>query len=330
MKKILIAVLGTIAGLVLVMVVQTTLNTPDYAYHEKQLPESFDDFYQQKLAVSAEKKARPNNEERLIRYSPGKTPVAFMYVHGYKACRAEGEAVVDALAEKYRANTYYVRLPGHGTNMDDQAATSFDQLLDESIDAARMMRTLGDKVIIVGTSMGALLTTYMLAEHSDVLDGAILVSPFYNFDAMSGKLMFVPAMYRLVNWLLPLQVDTDPVPDDPDNWTNYWYKDFYTSTIRMLVDLSNFAARDSVYRKVEKPVAMFYYYKDETHYDDRADISAMKHAYGTFAGTQNENSLNTLVRVENASHTMLSRYSDSDKETIVKEMSLFVDKILAR
>ncbi|MEO1224073.1 MAG: hypothetical protein AAFX92_07575, partial [Pseudomonadota bacterium] len=44
-----------------------------------------------------------------------------LYIHGFGASRGEGEYVFDRVAEKYRANTYYMRLPGHGTNKEDHA-----------------------------------------------------------------------------------------------------------------------------------------------------------------------------------------------------------------
>src|SRR5690606_3621994 len=95
-----------------------------YEYHSdltESQKASFDAYLQHRLEVGAEKGARPGNEERLIRYGD-KTPIAFLYIHGFGASRAEGEMVMDEIAARYKANTFYLRLPGHGTDMDDHAS----------------------------------------------------------------------------------------------------------------------------------------------------------------------------------------------------------------
>ena len=115
---------------------------PHYEYVQNDLPADFETFYQQKLAESAAKKARPGNEEKLIRFAP-KTNIAFLYIHGFTASRAEGEYVMDSIANLYQANTYYLRLPGHGTNKEDHAATKFSDYLTTGMDALQMVQQLG-------------------------------------------------------------------------------------------------------------------------------------------------------------------------------------------
>src|SRR5262245_19851474 len=76
-------------------------------------PRSFEEFLTAKVEASRKLGAKPATEERLIRKSAQKTPIAFLYIHGFGACRGEGEAVMELLADDFKANTYFLRVPGH-------------------------------------------------------------------------------------------------------------------------------------------------------------------------------------------------------------------------
>lgn len=130
------------------------LPSPDYTYTPGPLPASFDEFLGNKLKQSADAGTLPGCEERLVRFAPGQTELAFLYIHGFGASRAEGEASLDPIAARLKANTYYLRLPGHGTNKEDHARAKYTDYLDTAEEALQMMPQLGKKIIVVGTSMG--------------------------------------------------------------------------------------------------------------------------------------------------------------------------------
>src|SRR5690606_35296619 len=119
--------------------------------------------------------------EKWVRFSDGQTNYAIYYLHGYSAARAEGEMVLDSVANILMANTYYTRLPGHGIDSLDLGDIDFREMLDQAITDLRAMQLLGDKVIVVGTSMGGMVATYLAAEYPDLVNGLILVSPFYDY-----------------------------------------------------------------------------------------------------------------------------------------------------
>ncbi|MCB1170668.1 MAG: alpha/beta fold hydrolase, partial [Leptospiraceae bacterium] len=208
-----------------------------YEYHSKLSTEekgSFDLYLENRLRESASLKARAGNEERLIRYAD-KTPIAFMYVHGYGASRAEGEMVMDEVASRLQANTYYLRLPGHGTNMDDHASVVMSDYLDYATDALMMMDKLGDRVIVVGTSMGGLISTYLAAHYPDKVDALILASPFYEFRDKTGNVLGFPgglALAEMVNGGEIRDSSRDPKnPRSVDGYENYWYTTQYMSAL---------------------------------------------------------------------------------------------------
>lgn len=300
-----------------------------YTYVETKLPDTFEAFYEQRLARSAKLNARPGNEEKLIRYSKI-TPVAILYIHGYSASRAEGEMVMDTVANRFHTNIYYMRLPGHGTNFEDHANTDFAEYLQDAEETLYMMHKLGNKVIVVGTSMGGLVATYLAAVHPDLVDGLILASPFYDYAGMAGKMLKVPGTLKLVqmidgpyrntNWSEKFKKQIKP------GYNDYWYPKQKYQALRSLEDLRNYVVRDKFLTKVDAPTLLMYYYKDEKNQDDAASVDAMKRVFEKFKSTKEGK--NKIVPIEDANHVMFSEYVYSDKETILQHIIPFVNHIL--
>ncbi|TFH42039.1 MAG: alpha/beta fold hydrolase [Chrysiogenales bacterium] len=300
------------------------LAVPSYEYREAPLPSSFGEFYRNKLAASRALAVRPGNEEKLVRYSTGKTPVAFLYIHGYGASRAEGEYLLDMAAKRLKANTYYLRLPGHGTNKEDQLKATMGAHLDESITALRMMEKLGEKVIVAGSSMGGLIATYLASYYPDRIAAVMLVSPYYDFNDASARLLYHYPLFRVITALKPIRVSPAPVPPEADNWTKYWYREQYLASTAQLVDLRGLIARDDVYEKISVPSLLLYYDGDEA-----ASVPRMKEAFDQFGGAAGGNPLNRAVAITPGDHVLLSKYAKTDEKRVVKEIVEFARTVLA-
>lgn len=289
---------------------------------------SFDDFYLKKLLASREKKVRKENQEKLVRYADGPTETALLYIHGFGACRAEGEFVTDSIGSKLRANTYYLRLPGHGTNKDDHASVSFSDYIFEAEEALAMMPEIGKKTVIIATSMGGLLASYLAAEYPDKVDALILVSPFYDYGHVMGSLVNVPGIVQLFSLFDKKGRISTPVeqikagyilPEYPE----FWYTEQKYEALLSLEDLKDYAAQPEIFRKITAPVLMFYYYENEEKQDKAASVKAMLNAYDHFP-----NALNKKVNIANGDHVMFSRYVRNDKQAIFRETFEFLDKVL--
>ncbi|GAB4220618.1 MAG: alpha/beta hydrolase [Spirochaetota bacterium] len=322
MKKFFIALAIVIVVLIAIDAYQSHIT---YTYTPKKLPATFDEYYQMKLKESKEKGARPHNEEKLLKFAD-KTKIAMLYIHGYGASRGEGEYVIDTIAKKLKYNTYYLRLPGHGTNMDDHKNTEYYQLLDTAIEAAQMTKLLGDKLVIIGTSMGGAIATYIAAEHPDIPDAVILVSPFYRFANPVGNALLFRPFFKTVLLFAKYRERHDPYDDPNDNWTMYWYAKNYWASLHSLLDMSDLIARDDVYRKVSCPVLLLYYYKDNEHKDGSAQVEAMLEAYDIFNNGK-PNPLSRKIAVEDGDHVLLSKYVKSDWGKAEKAITDFLNDI---
>ncbi|MBU3915081.1 alpha/beta hydrolase, partial [bacterium] len=183
-----------------------------FTYEPAPLPQTFDEYYKNQLANSKRLSARPNNEEKLIQYST-KTPIAILYIHGYGASRAEGEYVIDQVSKKFSYNTYYLRLPGFGTKPEDMGESTMRDLLTESTRALMMMEKLGDKVMVVGTSMGGAIATYLAATYPEKIDSLVLCSPSYAFASPAARLVTFYPLFKFMSIVSPIRISSAPVPE---------------------------------------------------------------------------------------------------------------------
>ena len=301
---------------------------PAYEYTPGQLPDTFDEYYQSKLDLSNQDGVRPGNNERLVRYAD-RTDLVILYIHGFGASRAEAEFVIDPIAREFQANTYYAHLPGHGANMDVHAEARFEQYVVLAEEAFAMSRKLGDKVIIMGTSTGALLATYLAARYPDQVAATVLVSPFYDFISGTSILLALPGGLSVIHAVSGGEVRDAGWGDDPEKrkvegYDDYWLTKQKFSALVELDKVRRYIAHDGIYRKVTSPVLLLHYYKDEEHQDNVASVPAMREAFAAFGGDAEPSPLNRMVAVEDSNHIMLSKYVRSDKAAPARAIREFL------
>lgn len=331
-QKLKLYGLGAMALVFLAFFVYDPLH---YTYTEKTLAPTFEEFYAARLEASKIAGVRPGTEERLLRIAPGQTDWAILYIHGFGASRGEGEIIVDQLAKKWHANTYYMRLPGHITTTEDHATHTYTEYLDSAEETLRMMPQLGKHILIIGTSTGGTLATHLAAQHPERVQALILASPFFEFKTASAILFQIPGGLTLGK--LVLGEDRNAGWDDPRKHPEYekhWLIEQKLDALGNLNDLRAYVAHKNTYQKITAPVMMLYYYKDEEHQDNVIDIKAALeafHQFGTLKSndlTIKPNPLNRAVAVADGNHILLSEFVRTDKDFIIAEINRFLAKVV--
>ncbi|PJZ40092.1 hypothetical protein CH370_18200 [Leptospira kmetyi] len=326
--KILKWTLGIIGGFALFLVVTFYAGTPKYEYKPTPLHADFDSYYRERIEISRNKKARLDNEERLVRYSPGKTEYSILYIHGFGASRAEGEEVTDKLAKDLKANLYYVRLPGHGTNLEDHRDTTFAEILQDSETALLESEKLGKKTILIGTSMGGLISTYLAAKYPDKVHALILASPFYDFTSPLGGIYQFSWGKEFAHLVMgKIRKSTEEQKKEPA--AAFWYRDQYLAAVQNLSDLREYVLGTDPFSKITSPVLMFYYYKNEKEQDASASVQSMLNAFKKVNENGKASPFNKAVRIELGNHVLFSKYMKSDKDLILKEEEEFIQRVFA-
>jgi len=286
-----------------------------------------------KIAESQRLGVRPGDEERLVRRAPGKTPVSVLYVHGFGASRAEGEAVVDPISAEIGANTLYIRLPGHGLDdMDAHAEVTYQQYLDAAEEDFQAARALGDRMLLVGCSTGGLLATWLAARHPDAVAGVILASPLYAFADPVARLMLdrpiagplLPLLYgpvRDAGW------KTDPEHRKQEGYEGHWTIHQRYAALLNLAALRRYVATPETFAAVTEPVLMLDYYKDPEHQDTVVSIDAIHAAYASFGGVRGPDPASGMADVSDGNHILLSAYVRTDKAQILAEIRAFLARL---
>lgn len=297
----------------------------EFKYTKPELPETFDEYYQNVLAREKNISVRKGNEERLQRAVKGKSEIAILYIHGFGASREEGEYVVSRVAEKFKANCFFVRLPGHGTNKEDHRDKTFKDYLEYSANTLMMMDRLGKKIVVMGTSMGGLIATWLAANFPDKMDAVILVSPFYDFVDVSANILKLPGGLAFAEALFGEVRDTSPKnPDYSADYQKYWYTKQYYRALGNIVNLREVAANSDVYEKVSDPVLLLYYYKNGEKQDPTASVPAMLNAFEHFNENGKKNVKSKKVAIKDGNHVLLSKHIKSNKERIKTEITSFI------
>jgi esterase/lipase len=126
--------------------------------------------------------------------------LAVVYLHGFSASRMEVWPLCDRLAEALGANLFYTRLAGHGRDGAAMGAATVRDWQSDALEALAIGRLLGRKIILVGTSTGGTLATWLTAQPSTaaLLDSLILISPnFMPKNPLAAAFLWPPALRLL-------------------------------------------------------------------------------------------------------------------------------------
>mgnify|MGYP000010259023 CR=1 FL=1 len=122
---------------------------------------------------------------------------SIVYIHGFSASRMETWPLCDHLAEAMGANLFYTRLTGHGLNGDALATATVQDWMDDGMQAIAIGQQLGEKVILVGTSTGGTLATWLAAQPSVAarIHRLILLSPnFFPKNPLAAAALWPPTL----------------------------------------------------------------------------------------------------------------------------------------
>ena len=223
-------------------------------------------------------KIKPDNESKIIWANDSlknKTEYCLLYLHGYAACWYEGNPVHIDFARRYGMNLYAPLLASHGIDTTEALIDMTPERLYESAKEALVAaHSLGEKVILMGTSTGGTMSLKLAADHPELVKGLILLSPNIELNNPAAFLLSKPwglqigrlashGKYRITN--------TDATSED----CKYWICKQRMESLVYLQQLLEATMTKETYSKVKAPVFMAYYYKDEEHQDPTVRVDAM-------------------------------------------------------
>jgi pimeloyl-ACP methyl ester carboxylesterase len=210
---------------------------------------------------AAWKDLRPGAEKEILwAGKPGeKTAYSVVYIHGLAACRQETAPLADEIAKRLGANLFYTRLTGHGLPPRYLGEATRGDWYRDAADALAVGKALGDRVILVGTSTGATLVTWLLERYGADVSAAVLLSPNFTPKNGSAELLTIPVLNQVIRAV----VLGDTYRIHPKNYSNgvFWTTNYPSRTlIEMMLMVKE--VREGDLARVSAPVLVLYNPKD--------------------------------------------------------------------
>jgi esterase/lipase len=184
-----------------------------------------------------------------------KTPLSIIYLHGYSATRQETAPLSDELAAQLGANLFYTRLSGHGRNGVAMAEPSVNDWLNDTMEAFEIGKRLGDKVIVIGTSTGGTLASWLAEQpNTDEVLAYILISPNFAPRDPNSEILTLPWAKQFVSFIVGPEYSWKPQNAEH---AKYWIHSYPSTALVTMMGLVKFV-RDSDLKSIEKPVLVIY------------------------------------------------------------------------
>ena len=151
-----------------------------------------------------------------------KTEYAIVYLHGFSATRQETAPLSDDLASRWGANLFYTRLSGHGRSGEAMAEPTVNDWLNDAHEALEIGKRIGEKVIVIGTSTGGTLATWLATQPaSKDIAGVVLISPNFWVQATGAGAMLWPWGPQILNMVQGDTYEWEPFNEGHAQfWTN--------------------------------------------------------------------------------------------------------------
>jgi len=126
--------------------------------------------------------------------APGRTDLSVVYLHGFSADRHEIDPVPRMLADSLGANLFYTRLAGHGRDAVAMGEATGEAWIRGAVEAVAVGDRLGARVVLIGTSTGGTLATWVAGrpELRGSLAAVVLISPNYALRDARARMLLWP------------------------------------------------------------------------------------------------------------------------------------------
>ncbi len=327
LKKIFLGLFATAMILVVIYMLGPKVKTQDLTIAYPEVPTDTQGL--EKYLSSREDSVnglKPGNEAYIIwadSVAKQKTPYSIVYIHGFGASPMEGDPVHRFLAAHFGANLFVTRLPEHGiSRKNGMEYLTAQDLANAAGEAYQIGKSLGEKVIVVGTSMGGSLGLLLASQQAD-LHALVLYSPAIRDENRLLEGFFKPWVF----WVMKKTLLEDGVMNQQREGEkgDYWSEEYHANGYESLAVLLYSEMNEETFAKVKQPVFMGYYYKNDQEKDMVVSVSKMQEMFGqlgTAPALKKE-----LAFPKTGDHVIASSITSQDWQTVLFQTIDFLEKV---
>lgn len=250
-----------------------------------------------------------------------KTPFSIIYIHGFGGSGMEGDPVHRFLAEHFGANLFVTRLPEHGIRRSNgMEYLTAQSLANAAGEAFQIGKTLGDSVIVVGTSMGGSLALLLASQFPDV-HSLILYSPAIRDNGEQLGALFQPWMAKIME--ITLMKDKMIRQKRTGEKASYWTEDYHLNGYKSLAGILYTEMNENTFKKISQPVFLGYYFKNPKEQDFVVSVPKMKEMFAQL-GTPKDRK-KQIPFPKSGDHVIASSITSQDWEGVLFETINFLE-----
>ncbi len=253
-----------------------------------------------------------------------KTPYSIVYIHGFGASPMEGDPVHRFLAAHFGANLFVTRLPEHGIKRDNgMEYLTAQSLANAAGEAYQIGKSLGDKVIVIGTSMGGSLALLLASQQPDV-QALVLYSPAIRDNGSRLEALFKPWTQKMMEWSM---MENKVIHQNrTDGKAEFWSEDYHINGYQSLAVLLYSEMNKATFEKVTQPVYLGYYYKTEQEQDFVVSVAAMREMYEQLGTPENLKKEQAFEKA--GDHVIASAITSQDWEGVLFSTIDFLENVV--
>lgn len=271
------------------------------------------------------KDLKPDNQARIVWQDSTKsrTGIAVCYLHGFSASQEEGDPVHQTIADTLGANMFLSRLYDHGrSDINSFQNMTPQQLIDSANEAIDIASRLGDTLLVVSCSTGGTLSAYLASKRDDI-DALVMYSPNIDLYDKRSELLLMPWGEQIAKVVYGGDYsDHDYTPKQ----AQYWNKLYHIDATFMMRNMLDQTMTDEVFKKIDIPVFLGYYYEDEEHSDHVVSVQAMRDFYQTISTPKSQKM--EVAFITPRKHVLSSYLFSQDVGVVIDSTVSFIDKVI--
>lgn len=224
------------------------------------------------------------------------TEYALLYLHGFSASRQEVSPLCEEIADEISANLFLTRLKAHGRDSEAFLEAKPQDWFQDAYEAWEISRKIGKKIIIIGTSFSANLTSWLCTNYGNIA-AIIIISPYFeSINRAASTLLTLPWDKQISRLLLGKYHSFEPHSELEEK---YWTTRYRIEALPKLFATVKFCKKLD-YTRINIPVFFIY-----TEKDDVINVNCVKQIYDKWGS-----------RTKNITKKILN-YKESDEHVLV-------------